>query len=94
MVSVEPYRLRRLLVTASKLSNTEPVAEPERRVITPVPRAITSEKVRTMFVPNMTPVKLSVGESVEIIGAVLSTVLMFVTVVVAASVAASLPTAS
>ena len=97
MVSVLPDWLtimfKRLLVAASKLSTIGPVAEPERRVMVPVPRAMASEKVNAMLAPTATPVKPLAGEKVKTVGAVLSTVLMFVTVVTA-SVAASLPPAS
>ena len=72
MVSVEPDRVRRLLVAASKLSTMAPVAEPERRVIVPVPRAIASEKVSTMLAPTVTPVAPSAGEKVRTVGAVVS----------------------
>ena len=94
MVRVEPDSVRRLLVAASKLSTIVPVAEPERSVILPVPRAIASEKVNAMFEPTVIPVEPSVGEKVETVGATLSAVLMFVTSVVLLSVGASLPPAS
>ena len=72
MVSVEPDRVRRLLVAALKLSTMLPVAEPDRSVIVPVPRAIVSEKVSTMLAPTVTPVAQSVGVKVETVGAVVS----------------------
>ncbi len=94
MVSVVSDTVRRLLVAALKLSTMVPVAEPERSVIVPVPRAMASEKVSAMLAPTATPVRPSEGVKVETVGAVLSTVLMFVTAVVLLSVAASLPAMS
>ena len=73
IVSVEPDRVRRLLLAASKLSTTVPVAEPERSVILPVPRAIASEKVNAMLPPPVIPVAPPAGKKVETVGAVTST---------------------
>ena len=72
MVSVEPEMDIRFDVAASKLSTMVPVADPERIVMVPVPRAIASEKVRTMLLPTATPVVPSAGEKVETVGAIVS----------------------
>ena len=72
IVSAAPESIRRLEVAASKLSTTLPVAEPERNVMVPAPRAIVSEKVRTMLLAKATPVAPSKGMKVETVGAVVS----------------------
>ena len=74
MVRVLPDTVRRPLVATSKLSTTAPVAEPERRVMVPVPLAMFSEKVRTMLAPKATPVRPSVGVKVETVGGAVSDV--------------------
>ena len=61
--------LMRLEVAASKLSTMVPLAEPERRVIVPVPRSIASEKVSTTLLPTATLVAPSVGEKLLTVGA-------------------------
>ena len=72
MVSVEPEMDIRFDVAASNLSTMAPLADPERIVMVPVPRAIASEKVRTMLLPTATPVAASVGENDVTVGAVVS----------------------
>ena len=72
MVSVEPEMDIRFDVAASKLSTMVPVPDPERTVMVPVPRAIASEKVRTMLLPTATLVVPSAGEKVETVGAIVS----------------------
>ncbi len=73
IVSVESDRVRRLLVAALKLSTMVPVAEPERRVMVPVPRTMASEKVTTMLALKVTPVAASTGVKAEMVGAISST---------------------
>ena len=72
MVRVAPDMLSRELVAESKLSMMAPVAEPDRRVIVPVPRAIFSEKVRVMLLPAGTFVAPSAGAKESTVGAVVS----------------------
>ena len=72
IVSAAPESIRRPEVAASKLSTILPVAEPERNVMVPAPRAIVSEKVRTMLFATATPVAPSKGMKVETVGAVVS----------------------
>ena len=72
MVSELPEMARRVLVAASKVSTTVPVAEPERRTMLPVPRWIASLKVSTTLLATATPVAPSVGLKLETVGAVVS----------------------
>jgi hypothetical protein len=59
-----------LLVAASKLSIVAPAAV--LRTMLPVPRAIDSLKVRTIWLPGATPVAPSVGLKLKTVGAVVS----------------------
>ena len=72
MVNVLPEKVRRELVTASKVSKTVPVAEADRITILPVPLTMASLKVTTMLAPTRTAVAPSVGLKVETVGAVVS----------------------
>ena len=64
--------LIRELVAGSKLSMIVPVADPDRSVIVPVPRAMFSEKVRVMLLPAGTFVALSAGAKETTVGAIVS----------------------
>ena len=72
IVRVAPDMLIRELVAGSKLSMIVPVADPDRSVIVPVPRAIFSEKVRVMLLPAGTFVAPSAGAKETTVGAVVS----------------------
>jgi len=68
-----PLSVSLVLVAASKLSTSAPVAEPLRKLNVPTPRAIASEKPRLRLLASATPVELkevSVGARVSA-GAVL-----------------------
>ena len=65
---------KRELVAASKLSTTVPVAEPERKVMLPVPRSIVSKKFRMTLLPTAIPVAPSKGEKLKTVGDTMSDV--------------------
>ena len=68
MVSRGPIIASRELVATSKLSITVPVAEPDRRVIVPVPGITSSEKEIEMLLSTVTDVAPSAGRKLRIVG--------------------------
>ena len=71
-VRMLPLMERRVLVAALKDSMIDPVAEPDRSVMSPVPLAMASLKVRERLEATATPVAPSAGEKERTVGAVVS----------------------
>ncbi|KFB70553.1 MAG: hypothetical protein AW09_004347 [Candidatus Accumulibacter phosphatis] len=83
MVKVLPERASRLLVAASKVSIVAPAAVLRTRL--PVPRAMGSLKLRTIWLPGATPVAPSAGLKVMTVGGTVSVLNSLASLVISAN---------